>query len=116
MADRRSRLADTVATVLVWGTALLVTSVFVLLLADIVWHGIGQISWSFLTSPPRNAGREGGIAPMLVSTALILAVCLGVSLPIGLGTAILLAEFTPTHGVFGRLVRRSLDVLSGVPS
>jgi phosphate transport system permease protein len=47
---------------------------------------------------------------------LILMVCLAVSLPIGLGTAILLAEFTPSHGVFGRLVRRSLDVLSGVPS
>jgi phosphate transport system permease protein len=53
---------------------------------------------------------------MLVSTALILVVCLGVSLPIGLGTATLLAEFTPAHGVFGRLVRRSLDVLAGVPS
>ena len=53
---------------------------------------------------------------MLVSTALILLVCMGVSLPIGLGTAVLLAEFTPAHGVFGRVVRRSLDVLSGVPS
>ncbi len=29
--------------------------------------------------PPRNAGREGGIGPILVSTALILGVCLGVS-------------------------------------
>jgi len=36
--------------------------------------------------------------------------------PVGLGTAALLAEFTPAHGVFGRMVRRSLDVLSGVPS
>src|SRR5204862_7914225 len=49
-------------------------------------------------------------------TALILAVCLASSLPVGLGTAVLLAEFTPAGGVFGRLVRRSLDVLSGVPS
>ena len=116
MADARSRRADVVATVLVWMAAVLVTAVFVWVLADVVWHGFGRISWSFLTSDPRNAGREGGIGPMLVSTGLILAVCLGVSLPIGLGTAILLAEFTPAHGIFGRLVRRSLDVLSGVPS
>jgi phosphate transport system permease protein len=77
---------------------------------------MGRISWSFLTSPPRNAGRNGGIAPMLVSSTLILAVCLTTAMPIGLGTAALLAEFTPAHSVFGRLVRRSLDVLSGVPS
>ena len=116
MSDVRSRRADAIATVLVWTAALLVTAVFLWLLSDIVWHGIGRINWRFLTTPPRNAGRDGGIGPMLVSTGLILAVCLAVAMPIGLGTAILLAEFTPAHGVFGRLVRRSLDVLSGVPS
>ena len=116
MADRRSRFADHVATVVVWLAAVLVTAVFAWLLIDIVWHGAGRISWAFLTSPPRNAGRDGGIGPMIVSTALILLVCLTTALPIGLGTAVLLAEFTPVDGIFGRLVRRSLDVLSGVPS
>jgi len=43
-------------------------------------------------------------------------VCLAVSVPLGLGTAILLAEFTPRSSLFGRWVRRSLDVLAGVPS
>ena len=116
MADSRSRRADAIATVLVWSAAALITGVFVWLLADIVWHGIGRVNWAFLTSPARDAGRAGGIGPILVSTGLILAVCLAVSVPIGLGTAAMLSEFTPAHGVFGRLVRRSLDVLSGVPS
>ena len=116
MADSRSRRADAIATVLVWSAAALITGVFVWLLADIVWHGIGRVNWAFLTSPARDAGRAGGIGPIIVSTGLILAVCLAVSVPIGLGTAAMLSEFTPAHGVFGRLVRRSLDVLSGVPS
>lgn len=116
MADARSRRADAVATVLVWSSAALITGVFIWLLADIVWHGAGKLTWAFLTTAPRDAGRAGGIGPLLVSTFLILAVCLAVSVPIGLGTAALLAEFTPAHGVFGRLVRRSLDVLAGVPS
>jgi phosphate transport system permease protein len=116
MADRRSRRADRLATLLVWAAAALVTAAFAWLLADVAWHGVGPISWGFLTEAPRNAGRAGGIGPILVSTALILAVCLGSSLPIGLGTAVFLAEFTPAGGVFGRLVRRSLDVLAGVPS
>ena len=110
--DGREWLAST----LVWSTAALVTVTFCWLLWDILWHGLSHISWTFLTAPPRNAGREGGIGPIIVSTALILSVCLGVSLPIGVGTAVLLAEFTTDASLFGRLIRRSLDVLSGVPS
>lgn len=110
--DRRELLVST----LVWSAAVFVTAIFCWLLGDILWHGINQVSWTFLTAPPRNAGREGGIGPILVSTALILSVCLGVSLPIGVGTAVLLAEFTTDESLFGRLIRRSLDVLSGVPS
>ncbi|YAF94720.1 MAG: phosphate ABC transporter permease PstA [Nodularia sp. CChRGM 3473] len=103
-------------TLVFWAIALFVTAIFCWILGDILWHGVGQLSWEFLTTAPRNAGREGGIAPILVSTCLILGVCLVVSLPLGVGTAVLLAEFTTTESMFGRLVRRSLDVLAGVPS
>jgi phosphate transport system permease protein len=89
---------------------------FLWLLSDIIWHGAGQISWEFLTAAPENAGRRGGIGPILVSTLLILGVCMAVSVPIGIGTAVLLAEYTSSESFFGRLVRRSLDVLAGVPS
>jgi phosphate transport system permease protein len=104
------------AFVLVWGAAALVTAIFCWLLGDIVRHGVSHISLTFLTAPPENAGRRGGIGPILVSTLMILAVCLVVSLPIGLGTAVLLAEFTSDQSLFGRMTRRSLDVLAGVPS
>jgi phosphate transport system permease protein len=102
--------------ILVWGTAALVTATFCWLLGNIVWHGLSHVSWTFLTAPPENAGRRGGIGPILVSTSLILAVCLGVSLPIGIGTAVLLAEYTSDQSLFERMTRRSLDVLAGVPS
>ncbi|MEO2055647.1 MAG: phosphate ABC transporter permease PstA [Nitrospira sp.] len=104
------------STLVVWMAALLVTAVFLWLLSDIVRQGFGQLSLNFLTAPPRNAGREGGIGPILVSTSLILFVCLAVAIPIGLGTAILLAEFSAEEKPFGRLIRRSLDILAGVPS
>lgn len=113
---RRARWEDRVFSVVVWSSALLVSGVFFWILGDVVWHGLPNLSWDFLTTEPRNAGREGGIAPILVSTLLILGVCLAVSLPIGVGTAVLLSEFTRAESLFGRLVRRSLDVLAGVPS
>jgi phosphate transport system permease protein len=47
---------------------------------------------------------------------LILCVCLSVCVPVGLGTAALLAEFTTEENRFAMLVRRSLDILAGIPS
>ncbi|OYD93081.1 phosphate ABC transporter, permease protein PstA [Nostoc sp. 'Peltigera membranacea cyanobiont' 210A] len=107
---------DWLPTIIVWTIAALVTGIFLWILSDILWHGIGHLTWKFLTTEPENAGREGGIASILVSTFLIMAVCMAVSIPIGVGTAVLLAEFTPVDSWFGGLVRRSLDVLAGVPS
>ena len=103
-------------TIVVYCVAALVTAVFLWILSDIIWHGAGRLSWEFLTAAPENAGRRGGIGPIFVSTLLILGVCMAVSVPIGVGTAVLLAEFTSDESFFGRLVRRSLDVLAGVPS
>ncbi len=105
-----------ISTILVWLVAVLVTGTFAWILGDIIFHGVGGISWEFLTTAPEDAGRSGGIGPILVSTGLILAVAMGVSVPLGVGTAILLAEFTSATNWFGRFVRRSLDILAGVPS
>lgn len=118
MAERgaSSRRADRLAAAGVWLAAAAVTAVFAWILADLVRHGAGRLSWSFLTEAPASAGRAGGIAPILKSTAWILAVALAASVPLGLGTAVLLAEVTSPDDPFGRLVRRSLDVLAGVPS
>ena len=93
------------ASALVWSTATLVTATFCWLLGDILWHGLSHISWTFLTASPRNAGREGGIGPILVSTALILGVCLSVSVPIGVGAAVLDRKSTRLNSSHERLSR-----------
>lgn len=115
MDSSRARMQDRLATVVLWSVAALVTAVFAWLLGDILWHGAGRLSWDFLASLPRNAGREGGILSILAATFLILLVCMAASLPLGVGTAVLLAEFSG-EGLFARGVRRSLDVLAGIPS
>lgn len=99
-----------------WSVALGVTAVFAWIVLDIVRRGFGTLSWEFLATMPRDAGRAGGIGPILVSTALILLVCMAAAVPVALGTAVLLAEFSAGGHGFGRVVRRSLDVLAGVPS
>ncbi len=112
----RREITDKVLTVAVNICALLVVAAFLWLLGDILWHGTARISWSFLYAAPLNAGRAGGIGPILVSTLMILGVTLAAAVPLSLATAILLAEFLSQQSRFGQLIGLSLDVLAGVPS
>jgi len=80
--SRRRRLANRLAEVVATLAALSAVAVLAIVVLSIAKRGIGEISWSFLTEPPEKAGRAGGIGPILVSTALILAVCLASSLPV----------------------------------
>jgi phosphate transport system permease protein len=108
--------ADRLATATVWAVAAGITLLFVAIIGDLLRHGAGSVSWTFVVDAPRDAGRAGGIAPIIVSTLAILGVCLTASLPLGVATAILLAEFARGGGGLGQGVRASLDVLSAVPS
>ncbi len=109
-------MSDSLFTVAIWGAAVVVAFAFLWVLGDLVWQGASHLSWDFLVSEPVNAGRAGGIAPILVSTLLILAVALAAAVPLGLGAAVWLAEYTRRGGALGRSIRLSLDVLAGVPS
>lgn len=100
----------------IWIAALLVASAFLWLLADLLRHGLGRLDWSFLTTQPKNAGRDGGVAPILVSTFLIVAVAIALAAPLGLATAVFLSEFTRAGGRLARWTSLSLDVLAGTPS
>ena len=109
-------MTDRVFSRVVWLSVSLVAALFLWLLGDLIWRGAAHFSWSFLLSEPANAGRSGGIAPILVSTLLILLVALLAAIPLGLLTAVWLTEYTQRDGKLGEAVRLSLDVLAGVPS
>lgn len=116
LCSRGGRCREFLSTLLIWGTALFISGLFFWILLDLVRGGASQLSFSFLLDSPKDAGRAGGIAPILVATLEIVAVSMLVALPIGVGTAVLLAESSDQQGWFGRLVRRSLDILAAVPS
>ena len=85
-------------------------------LADIVIHGLPAISWEFISENPSDAGRSGGIASILVSTALIVGVSLAAAVPLAFGTALLLSEYLSPTSIAASFIRGSLDILAGVPS
>ncbi|MCU7906601.1 MAG: phosphate ABC transporter permease PstA [Candidatus Thiodiazotropha sp. (ex Epidulcina cf. delphinae)] len=113
---RNGQLSDLLFTAAVWGAFLTVTVVFLWLVGDVLIRGVGALSWDFVVSPVIDSGRSGGIAPVLVSTACIVAVALAVAFPLALASAILISEFLPRTGTVSRLVIVSFDVLAGMPS
>ncbi|NQY85334.1 MAG: phosphate ABC transporter permease PstA [Alcanivorax sp.] len=99
--------------------ALLLLAVLVpmgLMLWSLLEQGAGVISVDFLLDDPRQAGRAGGIAALLVSTGWILAVCLLVAAPMGLGCALYLSEQVPAGTRRAQWLGGTLDMLAAVPS
>ncbi len=107
-------LRDGLADLATWLGVTLVAGSALWVVADVIWHGVGAVNWGFVTTAPQDAGRAGGISTILVATFLVLLVCMTAALPLGLGAAMYLSEYG--RGPMGRWVRRSLDVLAGVPS
>ena len=109
----RIRLRDALIIGAMCLAVALVVGALAWVVIDLLMLGWQRLSWDFLVEEPRRQGRAGGIAPILVSTGLILGCCLAVVVPIGLTAAVLLAQ---SRSRAAGLIRLSLDVLSGAPS
>ena len=109
-------MVDRMVAAIVWVVVLTVTSVFLWMVGSIFVQGWERLSLSFLFESPSDFGRGGGIASILVSTLMILLVCITVSVPLAMATAIMLNEYLDGDSWYGKVVRRSMDTLAGVPS
>ncbi len=96
--------------------AALVGLVFVLLAGDVLVRGTAALHLGYLTEGVRDAGRAGGIAPVLVSTVLVVLVSTLISLPFAFAGAVLCSELLARRPGLSRAFRRSYDVMAAVPS
>ncbi len=106
---------QTIAFALVVAATLIVVAILVIILEDIIVHGFPAISWEFLTQPPQDLGRAGGIFPAIVGTMYLVAGAILIALPLGVGAAIYLIEYTRESRIT-KLIRTGVDLLNGTPS
>nr|WP_320161823.1 phosphate ABC transporter permease PstA [uncultured Methanoregula sp.] len=106
---------QTIAFCLVGAAAVIVLAILVIILQDIVINGLPAMSWEFLTQPPRDLGRAGGIFPAIMGTLYLVMGAIAIALPLGVGAAIYLVEYT-REGKITRLIRTGVDLLNGTPS
>jgi phosphate transport system permease protein len=106
-----NRLAE-IAALVAAGLAIFVLAIVVLSVAR---RGAGELSWGFLTKPlPLFGTPGGGIAPLIVGSAIICGIATLIALPLGVLTALFLSEFARPS--FAAPVQLTLDLMNGLPS
>ena len=92
-----------------------VLAILAIILGYIIVNGLPAISWEFLTQGPTDLGRSGGIFPAIVGTLYLVAGAILIALPLGVGAAVYLVEYT-REGRITKLIRTGVDLLNGTPS
>jgi len=85
------------------------------LVGFLIFNGLDNINWEFLTSFPSNSMTEGGIWPAILGTAYFLGIALLFSIPVGILSAVYLSEYSKESRL-QRLVLTANNVLAGIPS
>jgi phosphate transport system permease protein len=88
-------------------------------LGSLLWlvisKGVPGLTFAFFTSLPTPVGEPGGgVGNAILGTASMVALACVIGLPIGIGAGVFLAE-RGDHS-FGRAVRFTAEVFSGIPS
>jgi len=89
--------------------------ILLVILAFVIYQGVHVLSWEFITRPPIESMTKGGIFPVIVGTVLLTLICMVVVIPVGVTTAIFLAEYAE-KGWLLNSVNMSIYTLAGVPS
>lgn len=106
-----NRLVEWLATLAALGA--------VAMLAIVVWsvakRGAGVLSWGFLTEDLPLFGQPGGgIAPLIVGSAILVGIATAIALPFGICIAIFLQEFA--RGTVRAAIQLVIDLMAGLPS
>src|SRR5688500_1022411 len=102
-------------------TAILAASIFSVILPILavayllVQKGLPAMTWGFITKPPEQFMKAGGIMPAIVGTLYLLAGTYVFALPLGLFGAVYITEYGQ-RGPLTRALRLAIVNLAGVPS
>jgi len=111
-----AKTADTVATAVLWALALACLALLGALIGYILVKGLAVVfDPKFILGKPQAMNAGGGILPFLLSSIYLALLTMVIIMPIGVGSAIYMAEFAGESRIT-RLVRFGADSLATVPS
>lgn len=113
------RLSDRIGRYGAWASGLFLAGTVISIVLWLLINGLRNVDWEFLTTNPGSGsletGMSGGIVSPLVGTVIVTALGTLFALPVGLATAIFLAEYGKPLWL-KRLADTAVDLIFGVPS
>jgi len=103
------------AVLILGGATALTLCVLLFIIFVVLKTGLPVVNLHFLLDNPRDMGRAGGIFPTFVGTFLLPLVAIAFALPLGVGTAVYLTEYTRETRIT-HIIRFGTDCLAGIPS
>jgi phosphate ABC transporter membrane protein 2, PhoT family (TC 3.A.1.7.1) len=111
----KSKFYDKIATIYFYLVAVLIVLFLVALIGYILYQGRSELNLHFILTPPKFMEKGGGIAPQIFNSLLLLVITLIISVPIGIGAGLYMAEYA-RPGKITELIRLSTETLSSLPS
>lgn len=110
----RRRAFDAAFTAVTGIAAFVAVTLFVAILATVIYRGFDALSWRFLVEDTRAAGAEGGIVYQIAGTAILVLTAIATSVPLAAGVGIWLVMYA--RGPARRWFESLLHALNGIPS
>ena len=108
-------ITQRIAKALLFASCAGAIAALVFIIGFVLAGGLKHVTWGFLTEPILDMGRAGGILPAIVGTLMMAFVAVGIAAPLGIASAIYLAEYT-REGKATQAIRFGINCLAGVPS
>lgn len=89
--------------------------VLLMMIGYILYRGIPSLTWNLLFTEPNNLTGNIGILPNILNTLYIIFVAMIIVLPLGVGTAIYLTEYSSSRKLTN-LISFAAEILTGIPS
>ena len=89
--------------------------VLLMIIGYILYRGIPSLTWNLLSTEPNNLTCNIGILPNILNTLYIIFVAMIIVLPLGVGAAIYLTEYS-TSRKLTNLISFAAEILTGIPS
>jgi phosphate transport system permease protein len=110
-----AKRVDKIATVVFYVISTFIVVLLGAFILYILYRGGSMLKPSFLFGNPKTTGTGGGIGPELFNSFYMLIISLVITIPIGVGAGIYLAEYAK-EGPILRFIRMSLETISSLPS
>jgi phosphate transport system permease protein len=110
-----AKKVDKIATIIFYIISISIVCLLGAFILYILYEGGSMLKPSFLLGNPKLSEPGGGIFPELFNSFYMLIVSLIITIPIGIGAGIYLAEYAK-EGPILKFIRMSLETMSSLPS